>query len=128
MEEPQTIGEILESETPPVGKSLNKVPARCEFNHKRRGKVLSNFTVHYGDFSMKGFRICDGKDGIFIGFPSTRVGTNADGSSKWRTTNWIVNEKRRIAFTRWALNCYDASCKQQAANAKREEPTTEEES
>jgi hypothetical protein len=112
--EPETIGEILESETPSVGKSFKSVPARCEFEHMRRGKILARFTVHYGDLTIRGFRVIEGGDGPWVGFPAVRK-SGHNPKNAFVTTTWIIDESRRTAFRRWALACYATSCKQQPA-------------
>lgn len=89
-----------------TGRSVGNVPASCEFDFSGKGNVLAYFKLHYGDFTIKGFKVMDGKP-PWVAFPSKKVGKGDDG--RWMTTSWIENETRYEAFRVWALKCYETA-------------------
>ena len=58
------------------------------------GKVKAFFDVENSGFEMKGFRIIEGINGLFVSMPS-RKGTDDEGNDKWFDTIWIESRDIR---------------------------------
>lgn len=101
-----------------AGKSHHGVSARCEFNFDAFGNTLAYFTLHYGDLSLKGYKVMNGDDGPWIAFPSKKVGKGQD--TRWVTTVWMESEARFKDFREWAIKCFKTALEshQKAAAAK----------
>ena len=58
------------------------------------GKVKAFFDVENSGFEMKGFRLVEGINGLFVSMPS-RKGTDDEGNDKWFDTIWIESRDIR---------------------------------
>ena len=65
------------------------------------GKKRGWFSLIIGDFKVDNFSLVEGPTGDFIGFPDRSY--EKDGETKWISTVWIEDEKRRYAFQDWAI-------------------------
>jgi len=70
------------------------------------GKVKAFFDVENGGFEMKGFRLVEGINGLFVSMPS-RKGTDEEGNDKWFDTIWIESRDIREKLNNEAINEYN---------------------
>ena len=70
------------------------------------GKVKAFFDVEAGGFEMKGFRLVEGINGLFVSMPS-RKGTDEEGNDKWFDTIWIESRDIREKLNNEAINTYN---------------------
>ena len=69
------------------------------------GRKKGWFTLVIGDFEIDDFSLVEGEKGNFIGFPQRSY--EKDGVTKYISTTWIKDDKRRYAFQDWALKELD---------------------
>ncbi|MBI72945.1 MAG: hypothetical protein CMG61_06005 [Candidatus Marinimicrobia bacterium] len=67
------------------------------------GKVKAYFDVENGGFEIKGFRLVEGINGLFVSMPS-RKGTDENGNDKWFDTVWIESKNQREELNTIALS------------------------
>ena len=67
------------------------------------GKVKAYFDVENSGFEIKGFRLVEGINGLFVSMPS-RKGTDENGNDKWFDTVWIESKNQREELNTLALN------------------------
>ena len=77
----------------------------------QRGKVKAFFDVENAGFEMKGFRLVEGINGLFVSMPS-RKGTDQDGNDKWFDTVWIESQSLREKLNQEAINSYNNGASQ----------------
>jgi len=70
------------------------------------GKVKAFFDVENSGFEMKGFRIIEGINGLFVSMPS-RKGTDDEGNDKWFDTIWIESRETREKLNTLAIDEYN---------------------
>ena len=70
------------------------------------GKVKAFFDVENSGFEMKGFRLVEGINGLFVSMPS-RKGTDEAGNDKWFDTIWIESRDIREKLTTLAVTEYN---------------------
>jgi len=70
------------------------------------GKVKAFFDVENSGFEMKGFRIIEGINGLFVSMPS-RKGTDDEGNDKWFDTIWIESRETREKLNTLAIEEYN---------------------
>ena len=70
------------------------------------GKVKAFFDVENAGFEMKGFRLVEGINGLFVSMPS-RKGTDEEGKDKWFDTIWIESRDTREKLNNAAINEYN---------------------
>ena len=70
------------------------------------GKVKAFFDVENSGFEMKGFRIIEGINGLFVSMPS-RKGTDDEGNDKWFDTIWIESRDIREKLSTLAIEEYN---------------------
>ena len=70
------------------------------------GKVKAFFDVENSGFEMKGFRIVEGINGLFVSMPS-RKGTDEEGNDKWFDTIWIESREIREKLNIHAIEEYN---------------------
>ena len=70
------------------------------------GKVKAFFDVENSGFEMKGFRLVEGINGLFVSMPS-RKGTDEDGKDKWFDTIWIESREMRDNLNKLAITEYN---------------------
>ena len=70
------------------------------------GKVKAFFDVENSGFEMKGFRLVEGINGLFVSMPS-RKGTDENGNDKWFDTIWIESRDVREQLNTLALAEYN---------------------
>lgn len=70
-----------------------------------RGKVKGWFTLVIGDFEINDCSLVEGNKGDFIGLPQRQY--EKDGETKYASVVFIPNEKRRWAFSDWAVTELD---------------------
>ena len=75
------------------------------------GKVKAFFDVANAGFEMKGFRLIEGINGLFVSMPS-RKGTDQDGNDKWFDTVWIESQSLREKLNQEAINSYNNGASQ----------------
>tara|TARA_Y100000996_G_scaffold284993_1_gene224964 strand:+ start:114 stop:521 length:408 start_codon:yes stop_codon:yes gene_type:complete len=75
------------------------------------GKVKAFFDVANAGFEMKGFRLIEGINGLFVSMPS-RKGTDQDGNDKWFDTVWIESQDLREKLNQEAINSYNSGSSQ----------------
>ena len=68
------------------------------------GKVKAFFDVENSGFEMKGFRLVEGINGLFVSMPSQK-GKNQQGEDEWFDTVWIEKELRD-QLNQLALDAY----------------------
>tara|TARA_B100001769_G_C22086516_1_gene585733 strand:+ start:619 stop:1035 length:417 start_codon:yes stop_codon:yes gene_type:complete len=72
------------------------------------GKVKAFFDVENSGFEMKGFRLVEGINGLFVSMPS-RKGTDESGNDKWFDTIWIESRDVREQLNTLALAEYNSA-------------------
>ena len=72
------------------------------------GKVKAFFDVENSGFEMKGFRLVEGINGLFVSMPS-RKGTDENGNDKWFDTIWIESRDVRLQLNTLALAEYNST-------------------
>ncbi len=72
------------------------------------GKVKAYFDVENSGFEIKGFRLVEGINGLFVSMPS-RKGTDENGNDKWFDTVWIESKNQREELNTLALNEFNNS-------------------
>ena len=72
------------------------------------GKVKAFFDVENSGFEMKGFRLVEGINGLFVSMPS-RKGTDENGNDKWFDTIWIESRDVREQLNTLALAEYNSA-------------------
>ena len=72
------------------------------------GKVKAFFDVENSGFEMKGFRIVEGINGLFVSMPS-RKGTDDEGNDKWFDTIWIESREIREQLNTLAVTEYNTT-------------------
>lgn len=72
------------------------------------GKVKAFFDVENSGFEMKGFRLVEGINGLFVSMPS-RKGTDENGNDKWFDTIWIESRDVREQLNTLALAEYNST-------------------
>tara|TARA_B110000196_G_C20810808_1_gene504573 strand:+ start:82 stop:501 length:420 start_codon:yes stop_codon:yes gene_type:complete len=89
------------------------------------GKVKAFFDVENSGFEMKGFRLVEGINGLFVSMPS-RKGTDEDGKDKWFDTIWIESREMRENLNTLAITEYnnDGSAVSNAAPSEFKSSTT----
>lgn len=89
------------------------------------GKVKAFFDVENSGFEMKGFRLVEGINGLFVSMPS-RKGTDEDGKDKWFDTIWIESREIRENLNTLAMAEYnnDGSAASNAASSEFKSSTT----
>ena len=75
------------------------------------GKVKAFFDVANAGFEMKGFRLVEGINGLFVSMPS-RKGTDQEGNDKWFDTIWIESQDLREKLNQEAINAYNSEATQ----------------
>jgi len=71
------------------------------------GKIVANFDVVSSEgFSMKGFRLVDGINGLFVSVPSQK-GTDEQGNPKYFDTIWIESKELRQELNDLAIETYN---------------------
>ena len=70
------------------------------------GKVKAFFDVENAGFEMKGFRLVEGINGLFVSMPS-RKGTDEEGKDKWFDTIWIESRDTREKLNNTAIDEYN---------------------
>ena len=88
------------------------------------GKVKAFFDVENSGFEMKGFRIIEGINGLFVSMPSQK-GKNQQGDDEWFDTVWIEKELRD-QLNQIALNEYGSQYDQTLSGEQPVEKTVEE--
>ena len=90
------------------------------------GKVMAYFDVVSGEgFSMKGFKLVDGINGLFVSVPSQK-GTDEQGNPKYFDTIWIESKELRQELNDLAIETYNQknhSSNNTGANLSAENPT-----
>ena len=71
-------------------------------------KVKAYFDVENSGFEIKGFRLVEGINGLFVSMPS-RKGTDENGNDKWFDTVWIESKNQREELNTLALNEFNNS-------------------
>ena len=66
------------------------------------GKTLAFFTLDVDGVKIYNLTLVDGKNGIFVGFPSKQ-----GGDGKYYSTVWISDEKERETVAKLALTEYN---------------------
>ena len=72
------------------------------------GKVKAYFDVENAGFEIKGFRLVEGINGLFVSMPS-RKGTDENGNDKWFDTVWIESKNQREELNTIALNEFNST-------------------
>tara|TARA_Y100001935_G_C17213258_1_gene461233 strand:- start:292 stop:699 length:408 start_codon:yes stop_codon:yes gene_type:complete len=72
------------------------------------GKVKAYFDVENAGFEIKGFRLVEGINGLFVSMPS-RKGTDENGNDKWFDTVWIESKNQREELNAIALNEFNST-------------------
>ena len=72
------------------------------------GKVKAYFDVENAGFEVKGFRLVEGINGLFVSMPS-RKGTDENGNDKWFDTVWIESKNQREELNTIALNEFNST-------------------
>ena len=72
------------------------------------GKVKAYFDVENAGFEIKGFRLVEGINGLFVSMPS-RKGTDDNGNDKWFDTVWIESKNQREELNAIALNEFNST-------------------
>lgn len=72
------------------------------------GKVKAFFDVDNSGFEMKGFRLVEGINGLFVSMPS-RKGTDDEGNDKWFDTIWIESREIREQLNTLAVTEYNTT-------------------
>ena len=72
------------------------------------GKVKAFFDVSVEGFSIKGFKLVDGINGLFVSMPS-RQGTDEQGNVKYYDNVWIESKDLRQQLNNVAIEKYKAS-------------------
>ena len=71
------------------------------------GKVMAYFDVVSSEgFSMKGFKLVDGINGLFVSVPSQK-GTDDQGNPKYFDTIWIESKELRQELNDLAIETYN---------------------
>ena len=70
------------------------------------GKVKAFFDVENAGFEMKGVRLVEGINGLFVSMPS-RKGTDEEGKDKWFDTIWIESRDIREKLNNSAISEYN---------------------
>ena len=71
------------------------------------GKIVANFEVVSSEgFSMKGFKLVDGINGLFVSVPSQK-GTDEQGNTKYYDTIWIESKELRQELNDLAIETYN---------------------
>ena len=71
------------------------------------GKIVANFDVVSSEgFSMKGFKLVDGINGLFVSVPSQK-GTDEQGNTKYYDTIWIESKELRQELNDLAIETYN---------------------
>ena len=71
------------------------------------GKIVANFDVVSSEgFSMKGFKLVDGINGLFVSVPSQK-GTDEQGNPKYFDTIWIESKELRQELNDLAIETYN---------------------
>ena len=71
------------------------------------GKVMAYFDVVSSEgFSMKGFKLVDGINGLFVSVPSQK-GTDEQGNPKYFDTIWIESKELRQELNDLAIETYN---------------------
>ena len=71
------------------------------------GKIAANFDVVSSEgFSMKGFKLIDGINGLFVSVPSQK-GTDDQGNPKYYDTIWIESKELRQELNDLAIQRYN---------------------
>ena len=71
------------------------------------GKIVANFDVVSSEgFSMKGFKLVDGINGLFVIVPSQK-GTDEQGNPKYFDTIWIESKELRQELNDLAIETYN---------------------
>lgn len=78
--------------------------ARVEFDFKPKGKIVSGFTLYYGSFVIRGFRVMESDNGYWIGMPSRKIG--GGDRERWHTTVWMPDRKKKESFEKWVISEY----------------------
>ncbi len=87
------------------------------------GKVKAFFDVENSGFEMKGFRLVEGINGLFVSMPS-RKGTDEDGKDKWFDTIWIESREIRENLNTLAITEYNNEGSDSANTAPSESTTS----
>ena len=69
------------------------------------GKVKGWFTLMVNDFEINDCTLVEGSKGDFVGLPQRRY--EKDGETKYASIVFIPDEKRRWAFSDWAVKELD---------------------
>ena len=72
------------------------------------GKVKAFFDVSVNGFSIKGFKLVDGINGLFVSMPS-RQGTDDQGNVKYYDNVWIESKEIRQQLNDTAIEKYKSS-------------------
>ena len=71
------------------------------------GKIMAYFDVVSSEgFSMKGFKLVDGINGLFVSVPSQK-GTDEQGNPKYFDTIWIESKELRQELNDLAIETYN---------------------
>ena len=71
------------------------------------GKIVANFDVVSSEgFSMKGFKLVDGINGLFVSVPSQKS-TDEQGNPKYFDTIWIESKELRQELNDLAIETYN---------------------
>jgi len=83
-------------------KEKTKKPAMTiEFREVNHTSIKAEATILHGPFTMTGFNVVKGRDGYFVGNPSSSY--MKDGQRKYKWLVYIQDEERREKFQSWVL-------------------------
>jgi len=87
---------------------MNIENMRTPQNQGDWGKVKAFFDVNVEGFSIKGFKLVDGINGLFVSMPS-RQGTDDQGNVKYYDNVWIESKEIRQQLNNEAIEKYQSS-------------------
>ena len=70
------------------------------------GKTRAFFDITTKEgFEVKGFKVVEGINGLFVGFPSEEY-KDSGGETKYKFTAYLADEEKREKFQKWAIGKY----------------------
>lgn len=78
-----------------------------KMNKVNLGKTRAFFTAAIGELEVEGLKLVEGKNGMFVGWPSRSYESPKDGSTKWVNIVQTSNKKLQSEITEAAMAEYE---------------------
>ena len=76
----------------------------CTFKHVEFGSLKALVTVQFDEFEIRGFKVIDSKNGLWVGMPSRE--SLKDGKREFFDIVRFTDQESKREFSDWMLDAY----------------------